>query len=51
MVPTDLNKRIRGVQDAFLLMKSDRERLLKKLDELDSELNKINSRIDELQAR
>ncbi len=50
MIPVELNKRIRGVQDSFLLMKSDRERLLKKLDELERErdvtIRNIDARVE-----
>lgn len=42
----DLSKRIRNVQDSFLLMKNDRERQLKKLDALEKERDATVRNID-----
>lgn len=42
----DLSKRIRNVQDSFLLMKNDRERQLKKLDALEKERDVTIKNID-----
>lgn len=47
MIPEDLSKRIRGVQDSFLLMKNDRERQLKKLEALESDRDKTVRNIDD----
>ena len=46
MISNELNKRIRGVQDRFLLMKNDRERQLRKLDELEKERDETVKNID-----
>jgi hypothetical protein len=50
MISNELNKRIRGVQDSFLLMKNDRERQLKKLDALEKErevtIKNIDARVE-----
>ena len=46
MVPTNLSKRIRGIQDKFLLVKNDRERQLKKLDSIEKERDVTIKNID-----
>ena len=46
MVSNELNRRIRDVQDSFLLMKNDRERQLKKLDALERERDVTIANID-----
>jgi len=43
---SELSKRIRKVQDSFLIMKSDREKQLKKLDELEKERDLTIENID-----
>ena len=46
MASGDLGKRIRNVQDSFLLVKNDRERQLKKLDALEKERDATIKNID-----
>jgi hypothetical protein len=46
MASVDLGKRIRNVQDSFLLVKNDRERQLKKLDALEKERDATIKNID-----
>jgi hypothetical protein len=46
MASVDLGKRIRNVQDSFLLVKNDRERQLKKLDVLEKERDATIKNID-----
>ena len=46
MASGDLGKRIRNVQDSFLLVKNDRERQLKKLDALEKERDATIRNID-----
>lgn len=46
MASVDLGKRIRNVQDSFLLVKNDRERQLKKLDALEQERDATIKNID-----
>ena len=46
MASVDLGKRIRNVQDSFLLVKNDRERQLKKLDALEKERDATIRNID-----
>ena len=50
MVPSELGKRIRKVQDAFLIERSERERQLKRLEKLEGErdvtLKSIDARVE-----
>lgn len=50
MVPSELGKRIRKVQDAFLIERSERERQLKRLEKLEGErdvtLKNIDARVE-----
>ena len=46
MISNELSKRIRGVQDKFLLVRNDRERQLRKLDALEKERDATVRNID-----
>lgn len=50
MISNELSKRIRGVQDKFLLVRNDRERQMRKLDALEKErdatVRNIDSRVE-----
>ena len=46
MISNELSKRIRGVQDKFLLVRNDRERQLRKLDALEKERDATVMNID-----